>query len=151
MLKVVVDTSVFIAALKSPTSNSSPRQILRLWREGRFSLVMAPPLLQELASRLLRRGVDAADIEDLLVDIRAIALQFPGAYEATRLDEIDPDDNKFLAAAYEAKADYLVSVDNHLLSLKYYHGTQILTPVLFLRFLLENGGGNLGRGNSLSP
>jgi predicted nucleic acid-binding protein len=39
----------------------------------------------------------------------------------------------FLAVAYEAKADYLVSLDNHLLSLKFYHGTQILTPGLFLR------------------
>ncbi|MCT7956728.1 putative toxin-antitoxin system toxin component, PIN family [Laspinema palackyanum] len=135
MLKVVIDTSVFIAALLRPTSNSSPRQVLRLWREGRFSLVMAPPLLQELVSRLMRRGVDPADIEDLLVDIRAIALHIPGAYQATRLDEIDPDDNKFLAAAYEAKADYLVSVDNHSLSLKYYQGTQIVTPALFVRFV----------------
>jgi uncharacterized protein len=137
MLKVVIDTSVFIAALLRPTSNSSPRQILRLWREGRFSLVIAPPLLEELVTRLIRRGVSPSDIEDLLVDIRLIALHIPGAYEATRLDQIDPDDNKFLAAAYEAKADYLVSVDNHLLSLKYYHGTQILNPALFLRVLLE--------------
>ncbi|NEO66077.1 MAG: putative toxin-antitoxin system toxin component, PIN family [Moorea sp. SIO4G2] len=137
MLKVVIDTSVFIAAMLSPRSNSSPRQIFRLWREGCFSLVVAPQLLHELVTRLIRRGVSSADIEDLLVDIRAIALHIPGAYEATRLDEIDPDDNKFLAAAYEAKADYLVSVDNHLLSLKYYHGTQILTPALFLRILLE--------------
>ncbi|MBO0348957.1 putative toxin-antitoxin system toxin component, PIN family [Phormidium pseudopriestleyi FRX01] len=135
MLKVVIDTSAFIAALLRPTSNSSPRQVLRLWREGRFSLVMAPPLLQELVSRLMRRGVQPADIEDLLVDIRAIALHILGAYQATRLDEIDPDDNKFLAAAYEAKADYLVSVDNHLLWLKYYQGTQIVTPALFVRVL----------------
>ncbi|WP_237397181.1 putative toxin-antitoxin system toxin component, PIN family [Okeania sp. KiyG1] len=132
MLKVVIDTSVFITALLRPTSKSSPRQILKLWSEGRFSLVMAPPLLQELTSRLIRQGVAVADIEDLLVDITAIALHIPGAYQATRLDEIDSDDNKFLAAAYEAKADYLVSVDNDLLSLKYYHGTQILTPALFL-------------------
>jgi putative PIN family toxin of toxin-antitoxin system len=138
MLKVVIDTSVFIAALLRPTSNSSPRQLLRFWREGGFSLVMAPPLLQELVTRLMRQGVAPADIEDLLVDIRAIALHIPGAYQATRLDEIDPDDNKFLAAAFEAKADYLVSVDNHLLSLKYYHGTQIVTPALFLRSLQEN-------------
>lgn len=139
MLKVVIDTSVFIAAFLSPTSNSSPRQILRLWREGRFCLVVALSLLQELVTRLIRRGVSLADIEDLLVDIRSIALHIPGAYQATRLDEIDPDDNKFLAAAYEAKADYFVSVDNHLLSLKYYHGTQILTPALFLQALLANG------------
>jgi len=145
MLKVVIDTSVFIAALLRPTSNSSLRQILRLWREGRFILVTAPPLLEELFTRLARRKVDPADIEDLLVDIRSIALHIPGAYEATRLDDIDPDDNKFLAAAYEAKADYLVSVDKDLLWLKYYHGTQILTPALFLRALLENGGPESGR------
>ncbi|MBO1351457.1 MAG: putative toxin-antitoxin system toxin component, PIN family [Hormoscilla sp. GUM202] len=145
MLKVVIDTSVFIAALLRPTSNSSPRQILRLWREGRFILVTAPPLLEELFTRLARRKVDPADIEDLLVDIRSIALHIPGAYEATRLDDIDPDDNKFLAAAYEAKADYLVSVDKDLLWLKYYHGTQILTPALFLRALLDNRGSDSGR------
>lgn len=135
MLKVVIDTSVFIAALLRPTRNSSPRQLLRLWREGGFSLVMAPPLLQELVTRLMRQGVAPADIEDLLLDIRTIALHISGVYQATCLDEIDPDDNKFLAAADEAKADYLVSVDNHLLSLKYYHGTQIVTPALFLRSL----------------
>ncbi|ACB53294.1 hypothetical protein cce_3946 [Crocosphaera subtropica ATCC 51142] len=41
----------------------------------------------------------------------------------------------FLAASYEAKADYLVSLYNHLLYLKYYHGRQILTPSLFLKAL----------------
>lgn len=90
-------------------------------------------------TRLIRQQVKVADIEALLIDIKAIALHIPGSYQATRLDDIDPDDNKFLAAAYEAKADYLVSVDNHLLSLKYYHGTQILSPALFLRALSEKG------------
>ncbi|MDJ1171090.1 MULTISPECIES: putative toxin-antitoxin system toxin component, PIN family [Roseofilum] len=137
MLKVVIDTSVFVAAMLRPTRQSSPRHILTLWREGRFSLVMAPLLLEELATRLIRQQVNLADIEDLLTEIIEIALHIPGVYEATYLDDIDPDDNKFLAAAYEAKADYLVSVDNHLLSLKYYHGTQVLTPMLFLRVLLD--------------
>ncbi len=90
MLKVVIDTSVFIAALLSPRSDSSPRKILKLWREGYFSLVVAPPLLHELVTRLIRRGVSSSDMEDLL-------------YEATYLNDIDPDDNKFLAAAYEAQ------------------------------------------------
>jgi predicted nucleic acid-binding protein len=42
------------------------------------------------------------------------------------------DTSVFLGAAYEAKADYLISLDNHLLRLKYYQGTQIVTPSLFL-------------------
>jgi predicted nucleic acid-binding protein len=42
----------------------------------------------------------------------------------------------FLAAAYESKADYLISLDKkHLLQLKHYHGTQILTPALFIQSL----------------
>lgn len=98
---------------------------------------MAPALLEELITRLVRQQVNLADIEDLLREITEIALHIPGIYQATYLDDIDPDDNKFLAAAYEVKADYLVSVDKHLLSVKYYHGTQILTPALFLRVLLD--------------
>ena len=95
---------------------------------------MAPQLLQELVVQLMRKPVPQADIEDLVTLIAEAALHILGAYEATRLDDIDPDDNMFLAAAYEAKADYLVSLDRqHLLPLKHYRGTQILTPALFIR------------------
>ena len=96
---------------------------------------MAPQLLRELVAKLLYLKVRDRTIEDLVVIIAEIALHISGAYEATKLDKIDPDDNKFLAAIYESKADYLISLDNHLLSLKYYHGTQILTPQLFLTAL----------------
>ncbi len=137
MLKVILDTSVFVAAFGSKT-NSSPVKILDSWVDGEFALVMSPQLLEELVAKLSQRGVSEQTLVVLVAKIAAIALHIPGAYQATRLDEIDPDDNKFLAAAYEAKADYLVSVDNHLLSLKYYHGTQIVTPALFLRYLQEN-------------
>ncbi|HIK09589.1 MAG TPA: putative toxin-antitoxin system toxin component, PIN family [Oscillatoriaceae cyanobacterium M33_DOE_052] len=137
MLKVILDTSVFVAAFGSKT-NSSPVKILDLWVDGQFALVMSPQLLEELVAKLSQRGVSEQTLVVLVAKIAAIAFHIPGAYQATRLDEIDPDDNKFLAAAFEAKADYLVSVENHLLSLKYYHGTQIVTPALFLRSLQEN-------------
>ena len=135
MPKVVIDTSVFIAALLSKSQTSTPNQVLQAWRQGKFTLVMAPQLLQELVARLLYLKVRDRTIEDLVVIIAEIALHIPRAYEATKLDKIDPDDNKFLAAHSESKADYLISLDNHLLSLKYYHGTQILTPHLFLTAL----------------
>jgi putative PIN family toxin of toxin-antitoxin system len=135
MPKVVIDTSVFIAALLSKSQTSTPNQVLQAWRQGKFTLVMAPQLLQELVAKLLYLKVRDRTIEDLVVIIAEISLHISGAYEATKLDKIDPDDNKFLAAIYESKADYLISLDNHLLSLKYYHGTQILTPHLFLTAL----------------
>ncbi len=136
MLKVVLDTSVFVAAILSKNPKTAPNQILTRWQEGDFSLVISPQLQEELIIVLLRKGIKSESIENLVMILETLAIQIEGVYEATILDNIDPNDNMFLAAAYEAKADYLVSLDNHLLSLKYYHGTQILTPSLFLRALV---------------
>ncbi len=41
------------------------------------------------------------------------------------------------AAALEGQADYIVSLDNHLLRLGWYHGIDIVRPALFLRRLRE--------------
>lgn len=136
MIKVIIDTSVFIAALLSKNQASAPAQIINAWREEKFTLVMAPPLIRELVVKLIQKNIPSTEIENLVVIIGEIALYIPGAYQATRLDNIDPDDNMFLAAAYESNADYLVSLDKkHLLPLKHYHGTQILSPALFVRLL----------------
>ncbi len=89
---------------------------------------------------LLRRGIPATESEDLVEIISLIALQIPGSYETALLNDVDPDDNKFLAAAYEAKADFLISLDGDLLNLKFFHGTQIFTPAAFLDFLTDGRG-----------
>lgn len=136
MLKVVLDTSVFIAAVLSKNPKTAPNRILDKWQKGEFSLVISPQLQKELIIVLLRKKIKSELIENLLTIIETLAIQIEGVYEATTLDKIDPNDNMFLAACYEAKADYLVSLDNHLLLLKFYHGTQILTPSLFLQALL---------------
>jgi len=41
----------------------------------------------------------------------------------------DPKDDKFIAAAIEGRADYIVSGDNHLLNLKQYYAIPILAPL----------------------
>jgi uncharacterized protein len=50
----------------------------------------------------------------------------------TRIDVIeDKDDNKFIDAALEANADYIISADQHLLKLGSYKGIKIVRPVEF--------------------
>jgi predicted nucleic acid-binding protein len=44
-----------------------------------------------------------------------------------------PDDDKILACAAVARADWIVSGDDHLLSLKRYKGIPIVTPKQFSR------------------
>lgn len=133
---VILDTSVFISALLSKNPNSAPCQIIIFWREGKFNLVISPQILEELVEKLLAKNIDKTDIKDILTAIFYTAIKIQGTYEATILDNIDPNDNMFLAAAYEVSADYLVSLDKkHILPLKHYHGTQILSPDLFIRIL----------------
>lgn len=135
MLKVVIDTSVFVAGTLSQNPESSSFQLLERWKQGLFILVTSPQLIRELVIVLRRRGIAGTVIEELIEIISLIALRIPGVYEATMLDDIDPNDNKFIAAAYEAKADFVISLDSDLLNLKYSHGTQIITPAAFLEYL----------------
>ncbi len=134
VLKVVLDTNIFVAGYLSKTKRGYPSQILDLWRDGEFTLVMSPGILEEIVAKLLEKGVPEDLLEELVFIIGQIALHINGAYETCRLSKIDPDDNKFLAAALESGADYIVSYDaKSLLPMKHFHGTQILIPELFIR------------------
>ncbi len=134
MLKVVLDTNIFVAGYLSKAKLGYASQILDLWRRGEFTLVMSPQILEEIVAKLLEKDISEELLEELVFAIGKIALYIPGAYETSRLVCVDPDDNKFLAAALESHADFVVSYDaKSLLPLKHFHGTQILLPELFVR------------------
>ncbi|MEZ4537004.1 MAG: putative toxin-antitoxin system toxin component, PIN family [Cyanobacteriota/Melainabacteria group bacterium] len=136
MLKAVIDTSVFIAGFLSRTGNGYSAQIISRWRAGEFQLIMSRQILEEVVGKLVEKGIDDNLILEFVEVIGKIALNIPGSYIVYRLDDVDPDDNMFLAASQEGCADYLVSLDaKHLLPLKHHKGTQIVEPELFLRAL----------------
>lgn len=47
----------------------------------------------------------------------------------------DPDDDKIIVCVLEAGADYIITGDPHLLTLKEYRGIRIVTPRAFLEIL----------------
>ncbi len=139
MLKVVVDTSVFVAGYLSRTGRGPSSQIISRWRAGEFKLIMSRQIVEEIAAKLVQRGIADSLILEFVEVVGRIALNIPGAHVVYRLDDVDPDDNMLLAAAQEGAADYLVSLDaKHLLPLKHHRGTQIVNPELFLRVLDED-------------
>ena len=134
MPKVVLDTNIFVAGYLSKTKLGYPSQILQPWRNGEFTLVMSPQILEEIVAKLWEKSVPAELLEELVFTIGQIALYIPGAYETCRLNHVDPADNKFLAAALESHADFIVSYDaKSILAMKHFHGTQMLLPELFIR------------------
>ena len=47
----------------------------------------------------------------------------------------DPDDDKFIEAAVEGRAKYIISQDKHLLRIKEFEGIKIMKPEEFLTIL----------------
>lgn len=48
----------------------------------------------------------------------------------------DPDDDKYIAAAIEGRAGFIVAGDSDLLDLKEYEGARIVSPRVFLDLLI---------------
>ncbi len=135
---VVIDTSVFISAFLSSNFNSAPNQVINRWRVGDFILIMTPQIEVEIGLLLNRKKFPEEIILDLFATFDDLAFYQEGIYETNYLDNIDPNDNMFLSACYESKADYLISLDKHLLNLKHFHQTLIFNPQSFLNQLQQS-------------
>lgn len=131
MMRIVVDTNLFVSALLKPGSN--PDRILRAVRDGKLLLLSSPALRQEI-SRVLtypkirnRLTVSDADLENFLQLYGSVAIMTPGTLLLPSL-VADPDDTIYLVCAVEGHADFIVSGDHHLTDLGQYRGIRIVTP-----------------------
>lgn len=136
-MRVVLDTNVIISATLIRGGNED--QILRAWRRGRFDLVLSPPILEELSRALFYeklqrfRWMSEEEVVALLQALAQASELVSGrmAVKASR----DPEDDKFLAAAIEGDAEYVVTGDRDLLVLGRYREVRIVAPAVFLRIL----------------
>ena len=140
MLKVVIDTNQFISSLINKRGPSA--ELLSSWREHRYVLVLSSPIVEEIQRVLQyphifkKYNLVTVEIESLLNLLRHDAVMVSAAHPVDVIKE-DPDDNKFLACAVAAEADYIVSGDGHLLNLGKYKNVRILTVNEFLKILKE--------------
>ena len=138
MLKVVVDTNVFIAGL---LKDSTCRKIINNLKDSKFLLITSPDTLNELIGVLARpkfHSVITREIAQSLIDvIKAQSLVVKPRQRLSLVKE-DPDDNRFLEVSLAAKADCIVSGDNDILALKNNFSIPILTASEFLKRLKES-------------
>jgi uncharacterized protein len=67
-------------------------------------------------------------------DILVLAEVIPGEYQVVGIST-DPDDDKYIAAAIEGRAAFVVSGDPDLLSVEEHEGVRFVTPRQFLDLL----------------
>ena len=141
MLRVVVDTNLFVSSLLS--RQGAPAQVIDAWRNRRYLLVVSEPIVNEIRRVISSPGIREKyaildqDIEDLLLLVNQEALIVPGVANVMNAIPDDPQDEIFLACALDGQADLIVSGDRHLLDLGKYHGIPILTARQFLDTLAK--------------
>lgn len=137
VVRAVLDANVYVSAVLRP--QGPPGQLIERFLHAGFEIVLTPAIADEISRALtypkvrkfMRRNADPALwLEDiaLLADMLAGERPLPGICA-------DPDDDKYIAAALEGRAAFLVTGDRDLLDLKQYEGVGIVTPREFLDFL----------------
>ena len=133
MLRVVLDTNVLISGI---LFGGKPRQILEKAIRGEIRLCLSEPILEELKGVLQRSKFDYSPemIQFILTELTGIA-DFVDPSETIKVVLEDPEDNMILECAAEAKANYIITGDFHLLKLGRYLNTEVLTAAAFLEKL----------------
>ena len=124
---VVVDTNVFVSAF---IWGGQPGIVVKKWLKGKFILLLSPFLLSEIILVLARFGFSQRDLQKIRHILEDNSLKnFPK--KEVKLCR-DKKDNQILDHCLAGKADFLVTGNKDLLTIKRFHQTQILTPREFL-------------------
>jgi len=139
VLKAVLDTQVILRGAASATPSVTSR-IYQAWDAGHFTLLLSESILAEVEDVLCRpevlRKLRMTTIEaGALIDLlrrRGVLITPTVRIAHSR----DPDDDKFLECAVAGSADYIVSADTDLLSLREVQGIPIVDVPTFWRALV---------------
>ena len=129
-VKVVVDTNVVISAL---LFGGAPGKLIALWQSRAIKPVASKEIVDEYLRvltypkfKLLEEEINYLLYQEILPFFDIIEVQ-----QGLQILEKDPQDDKFIRCALAANAVYIISGDQHLLTLKSYQKIKILSPADF--------------------
>lgn len=137
MTRIVLDTNIIISALLK--EGSAPALILSLALEGHIQLCMTEEIFAEYTGVLSRekfQSLDQASVRKALLSIKRKSLWVSPSMRINVI-KIDPEDNKFLECALEAKAHYLITGNRKHFPMSHYDETRIISPVDFLYWIAK--------------
>ena len=138
VISAVFDTVVLVRAL---INRRGPGGRLVFEHAAQYRPIISPPIVAEMFEviqrpRIVRkfRNVSQEDLETILSLTARAEVVEPEAIPAVSRD---PKDDKFLATAVLADADYLVSEDQDLLVLGEHAGVTIVDAATFLGLIVD--------------
>lgn len=128
--KVLLDTNIYISALGW---HGKPREVFQKCVNGELELVTSPQQITEL-----RRVMDYPKFSfteeqkerfiSLIMEI-AMLVEITGKMEVVKED---PDDDMIVETGFVGMVNYIISGDPHLLKLREFRGTYLMTAHEFL-------------------
>ncbi len=138
--RVVLDTNILISA--TIVAHGMPARILEAVLADRIRLIVSPYIIAEYMGVVRRPHIvnKYPKLTEQFDTIRRYLQTSAILAEPSEIDQVihnDPKDDAILACAQAGQADYIVSGDEHLLTLLEYRGIKILTPRTFLKTVLQ--------------
>jgi len=137
MLRVVIDTTVWVSGI---FWHGLPNEILEMWKAGDFEIIVSEAILEEIERKLHEKAVEFEMETEVvsewldLITIEAIFVQPQEKIQACR----DPEDDLFLKAAVEGRADFIVSGDKDLTDMGEFREIKLVKPRQFYDFLTRD-------------
>lgn len=132
MARVVVDTNVLVSAL---IKKGKPLALVQRLLD-KHAVVLSSQMLAELADVLSRDKFTITNAQiDLFISLLLKKSTVTSVSGNLKVILKDPDDNIVLLTAVNGNADYIVSGDKHLLTLRKYECIEIVTISQMLEIL----------------
>jgi uncharacterized protein len=136
LIKIVLDTNVLVSAV---VFGGKSQKIIESVLGGLVHLVLSKEILDEFEGVLCRKkfGMSPQIVRSITNELESLCDIAMSERRVTVLTS-DPYDNMVLECAAEAKADYIVSGDSHLLDLGEFEGIKIVNPAQFLEIVKKS-------------
>lgn len=127
-MRLVLDTNVLISGI---FWKGAPHQIVQLWAEGAAQIFVTKKILHEYFDVLNRINPN----DEIVSEWQSFILQNTSIIADSDIIQLcrDPHDDMFINCAFFSNADYLISGDNDLLSLKKSAPVEIISPSDFVK------------------
>ncbi len=135
MTRVVLDTNVLVSSL---IKRGRARELLDRIIENRLSLVLSEEILSEfvevMAREKFQRYVTKSEVERFVSFLLHMA-EIVEVKSKFKVVEEDPKDDAVLNTAYDCRAKYIITGDEHLLKIRRYRGIRIFNVAEILEKL----------------
>jgi hypothetical protein len=135
VLKVVLDANIYISSIFWKLGN--PHKIVEKALDKKFEAFTTLEILQDVEKVMRRDFQEPEEMIKRQINLILTYTKIVVPKDVGNIIKEDPNDDMILRCSARIDADYIVSGDKHLLNLKEFRNTKIVSPKEFMD-LMEN-------------